>query len=212
MSAISATELTLGYLTLPAASAAGLLGSYLTRNADWSVRTLPSATTVASSVRSRVEEKVGTVRRYGLPPGVCAVESALAIFSEITRIRPACARRPEVAILIDRAKSAPSFAIITFSNSYLSLLFEHDLFGKPVATFPDHALALADRGLQKMQALAVERGHRRIVHLVGGDLEHLVLEVDGIAGGPGLAGAPAAVAGDGGAAAGRGGEADGGAA
>ena len=38
--------------------------------------------------------------------GVAAVESAFAMFSEITRIRPACARRPEVAMPIDRAKSA----------------------------------------------------------------------------------------------------------
>jgi hypothetical protein len=28
-------------------------------------------------------------------------------------------------------------------NQTLSLLFEHDLFGKPVSTFPDHALASA---------------------------------------------------------------------
>jgi hypothetical protein len=42
------------------------------------------------------------------------VESAFAIFSEITRIRPACARRPDVAMLIDRAKSLPSLAMIRF--------------------------------------------------------------------------------------------------
>src|SRR3954452_17104525 len=105
MSVISTNGLTLGYLTLPWASAAGLLGSYLTRNEDWSGRTLPSVTTLASSVRSSAEEKVGTLRRYGSPPAACAVESALAMFSESTRIRPACARRPEVAMLIERAKS-----------------------------------------------------------------------------------------------------------
>ena len=33
-----------------------------------------------------------------------------------------------------------------------------------------------------MQALAVERGHRGVIHLVGRDLEHLVLEIDGVAG------------------------------
>jgi hypothetical protein len=33
------------------------------------------------------------------------VESALAIFSEITRIRPLWARRPEAAIMIDFRKS-----------------------------------------------------------------------------------------------------------
>ena len=43
-----------------------------------------------------------------------AVESALAMFSESTRIRPACARRPEVAMLIERAKSFPSLAMIAF--------------------------------------------------------------------------------------------------
>src|SRR5258707_7583984 len=70
-------------------------------------------------------------------------------------------------MLIERAKSAPSFAMMSSPCPY------------PAST-------LADRGLQKMQAFAVERGHRRVVHLVGGDLEHLVFEIDGIAGGPGL--------------------------
>src|ERR1700732_3043167 len=92
------------------------------------------------------------------------------MFSEITRIRPAWARRPEVAMPIERAKSLASFAMTSFP-SY------------PASTF-------ADRGLQKMQAFAVERGHRRVVHLVGGDLEHLVFETDGIAGGPGLKASP----------------------
>src|SRR6185295_6444196 len=166
MSVISISGLTLGYLTLPAASADGLPGSYLTRNGEASVLTLPRVTTLASSVRSSAEEKVGTLRRYGSPPAVGAVESAFAIFSEITRIRPACARSPEVAMLIERAKSPPSFAMMS--------------------PCPYPASALADRGLEKMQALAVERSHRRVVHLVGGDLEHLVLEIDGVAGGPGL--------------------------
>src|ERR1700738_535205 len=155
MSVISISELTFGYLTLPAASAAGLFGSCLTRNADVSGRTLPRVTTFASSVRWNWEEMAGILRRWGAPPAVTAVESALAIFSEITRIRPACARRPDVATLIERAKSDPSFAMVSSPCLY-------------------PASALADRGLQKMQALAVERGHRRVVHLVGGDLEHLV--------------------------------------
>src|SRR6266436_7227843 len=116
MSVISTTEFTLGYLTLPLASAAGLLGSYLTRKLDWSGLILPSVTTLASSVRSSSEENVGTLRRYGSPPALDAVESALAIFSEITRIRPACARRPEVAMLIDRAKSPASFAMMDGSS------------------------------------------------------------------------------------------------
>src|SRR5229473_8352855 len=94
------------------------------------------------------------------------------MFSEITRIRPACARRPDVAIPIDRTKSLESSAMM--------LLPRFDCAG------PDHALALADRGLQKVQALAVERGHRGIIHLVGRDLEHLVFEIDGVAGRSGL--------------------------
>jgi len=43
----------------------------------------------------------------------------LAIFSEITRIRPAWARNPEVAMLIERTKSPASFAMIPFSRFYL---------------------------------------------------------------------------------------------
>jgi hypothetical protein len=35
------------------------------------------------------------------------------MFSESTRIRPACARRPDVAMLIDRAKSPASFAMMS---------------------------------------------------------------------------------------------------
>src|SRR6476660_2887629 len=73
-------------------------------------------------------------------------------------------------MLIERAKSPPSFAMMSFPWLYPARCF----------------LALADRGLQKMQALAVERGHRRVVHLVGRHLEHFVLEIDGIAAGPGL--------------------------
>src|SRR4051812_30406000 len=168
MSVISTSGLTLGYLTLPAASAAGLPGSCLTRNADGSGRTLPSATTLASSVRSSWAENVGTLRRYGSPPAFCAVESALAMFSEITRIRPACARRPDVAMPIERAKSPVSFAMT--SSPQVSL----------------RRSALADRGFQKMQALAVERGGGRVIHLVGGHFEHLLLKADRVAGRPGL--------------------------
>src|ERR1700710_1313720 len=158
MSVISISGLTLGYLTLPVASADGLLGSYLTRNADVSVLTLPKVTTFASSVRSSAEEKVGTLRRYGSPPAVGAVESAFAIFSEITRIRPACARSPDVAMLIERTKSPPSSAMMSFSYSS----------------------ALSDGGFQQPEAAAVERSRGGIVHLVGGDLEHLVFQVDGV--------------------------------
>src|ERR1700759_3080399 len=75
------------------------------------------------------------------------------MFSEITRMRPACARRPEVAIPIERVKSLTLSSAIVYSPS-----------------------TLADRGLQQMQALAVERGHGRIIHLVGGGLHHLLFQ------------------------------------
>src|SRR6476619_6766731 len=161
MSVISTSGLTLGYFTLPLASAAGLPGSCLIRNADWSGRTFPSDTVFASSVRSSAEENVGTLRRYGSPPAVCAVDSALAMFSEITRIRPACARRPEVAMPIERAKSPVSCAMTSSPQVVV------------------RRSALADRGFQKMQAFAVEGGGRRVVHLVGGHFQHLLLQADG---------------------------------
>src|SRR5689334_4568362 len=100
----------------------------------------PSDTVLASSERSSAEVKLGILRRYGSPPAVSAVESALAMFSEITRMRPACARRPEVAMLIDLAKSPVSLAMV--SSLY------------PLAS------ALADRGLDEAKAAAVERGRR----------------------------------------------------
>jgi hypothetical protein len=39
------------------------------------------------------------------------------MFSEITRIRPACARRPEVAMPIDRMKSFASLAMVPLPYS-----------------------------------------------------------------------------------------------
>ena len=42
-------------------------------------------------------------------------------------------------------------------------------------------LALADGGLDEAQAARVERGRSLVVHLVGGDLDHLVFEIDGTA-------------------------------
>src|ERR1700709_1974662 len=106
------------------------------------------------------------------------------MFSEITRIRSACAFRPEVALLIERAKSPASLAMMWFS-------------------YEAEVSAFSDGGFQQTEAAAVERGRRRIVHLVGGNLEHLVFEIDGVAGGPGLETALAAVAGEGLSAAGR---------
>ena len=46
------------------------------------------------------------------------------------------------------------------------------------------ASAPADRGLDQAEAARVERGRRLVVHLVGGDLHHLVFEIDGVAGRP----------------------------
>jgi hypothetical protein len=43
-------------------------------------------------------------------------------------------------------------------------LFEHDLFGKPVPTFPDHALALSRAGMR--QFFGDDRRARRC-HLAG---------------------------------------------
>src|SRR5581483_9429527 len=100
-SVISTSELTFGYLTLPFWSAAGWPGSYLIRNSDWSVRTGPSATTLASSVRSTSVWNDAILRRYGSAPGAGAVESALAMFSEMMRMRPAWARKPDAAMAID---------------------------------------------------------------------------------------------------------------
>ena len=40
--------------------------------------------------------------------------------------------------------------------------------------------------LDEAEAFAIEGAHRLKIHLVVGDLHHLVLEADGVAGGPGL--------------------------
>src|SRR5262249_56336233 len=44
--------------------------------------------------------------------------------------------------------------------------------------------AFAERGLAQPETARVERRGRLVVHRVGGDLEHLVLEAHGITGGP----------------------------
>ncbi len=46
---------------------------------------------------TRVGSKIGDWRRYGSPSAVLAVESALAMFSAITRIRACCARSADAA-------------------------------------------------------------------------------------------------------------------
>src|SRR5215471_10874929 len=96
------------------------------------------------------------------------------MFSEMTLMRPAWARSPDVAIPIERPKSLVSLAMNVCLHCY------------PLLGPFSRCSALADRGLQKMQALAVERGGRRVIHLVGGNLHHLLFEADRVAGGPGL--------------------------
>src|SRR6185437_3093538 len=105
MSVISISALTLGYLTLPFLSAAGWPGSYFNRNSDVSRRVLPSPTSFTSSARSTSVWNVVTLRRYGWVPGLEGVESALAMFSEMMRMRPAWARRQEAAIAMVLRKS-----------------------------------------------------------------------------------------------------------
>src|SRR4029079_5673393 len=103
------------------------------------------------------------------------------MFSEITRMRPACARRPEVAIAIERAKPLLSFAMMRFPQllSMISAQTRSAFVARENRphTFPDHALPFADRGLEQMQALGIERGRRRVVHLVAGGLHHLLFEI-----------------------------------
>src|SRR3954463_13798210 len=101
----------------------------------------------ASSERSSSERKVGILRRNGSVPGRCAVESALAMFSEMTRMRPAWARRPEAAIAIDFRKSI----VLSFQC----------------------ASALAERGFDQAETARVDGRRRLVVHGVGGDLHHL---------------------------------------
>ena len=116
----------------------------------------------AAIIWAHVEETpaMPTVLRPDLPPAIDDVESALAIFSEITRMRPACARRPDVAMLIERAKSLPSSAMILLP----------------------YASALSDSGFEQAETAAVERSGRGVIHLVGRDLQHLVFQIDRIAG------------------------------
>jgi hypothetical protein len=80
------------------------------------------------------------------------------------RIRPACARRPEAAIAIDLRKS------MACSNT------------KSKKRAAKYASASAERGLEEIEAAGVERGRRLIIHLVRRHLDHLVFQVDGIAG------------------------------
>src|SRR5437016_1867890 len=86
------------------------------------------------------------------------------MFSEMMRMRPACARKPEAAIVSVLIKS-------TVPSSRLS------------------RSALAERSLDEIEATRVERRRCLEIHLVGRNLHHLFLEVHGIARWPNLEGA-----------------------
>src|SRR5436305_8284954 len=83
------------------------------------------------------------------------------MFSEMTCMRPDWARRPEAAMAIDFSKS---------------MVVRSLRWGRCVAP------SLADRGLDQAEPAPVEGAGGLEIHLVGGDLEHLVLEADGVAG------------------------------
>ena len=53
--------------------------------------------------------------------------------------------------------------LITNVASSVILLFEHDLFGKPVSTFPDHALART--GLAPSVEIGIKGGSAQLLYL-----------------------------------------------
>src|SRR5881227_3261102 len=56
-----------------------------------------------------------------------------------------------------------SRTVIRVPQRFRSLLLEHDLFGKPVSTFPDHALVLLCHKFLRGAGLAIgaaQHGHR----------------------------------------------------
>src|SRR3954470_8662437 len=89
------------------------------------------------------------------------------MFSAMVRMRPACARKPDAAISIDLMKSI-SAAPYSCARAF-----------RKVGASP-----FAYRGLHEAKTAGVERGRGLIVHLVTGDLEHLVFEIHRIAAGP----------------------------
>src|SRR5215471_10732270 len=81
------------------------------------------------------------------------------MFSEMTSMRPAWLRSPDAAIAIVLTKS---------------------IFGLLFRRLP------AYRHLDQAYALSIQRRRRLIIHLVRRDLDHLVLEIDCVAGGANL--------------------------
>src|SRR5882762_577680 len=126
------------------------------------------------------------------------------MFSEITRMRPACARRPDAAIAIDlmksmgylhdfclrmilsenrcppRIKSGASFFGIMLCPSMILSENRCPLFGIMLDRLPAH------RHLEQAETAGVELGRSLVVRLVRRDLDHLVLERDRVAGRPHL--------------------------
>ena len=60
----------------------------------------------------------------------------------------------------------------------IMLLFEHDLFGKPVSTFPDHALALVDGNDAPAIGQAVYPGERERIDYEPQGIPGLKIERD----------------------------------
>src|SRR6202040_3373219 len=91
--------------------------------------------------------------------------------------------RPLVIADISRAMSKSSswmrmvtMAVMGSSQWFEDgLLFEHDLFGKPVPTFPDHALAAGHRREERNLAGAGDRRIRLDMGVVDRGADHLRL-------------------------------------
>src|SRR5438477_9067097 len=107
------------------------------------------------------------------------------MFSEMMRMRPAWARSPDAAIAIDFRKSTA----VLLACWNLAACQDSYVFACPFRKAGSHfsgtcaSTTLANGGLEETEAARIERGRRLVIHLVGGDLDHLVLEVDGVAGG-----------------------------
>src|SRR5450759_3069247 len=80
------------------------------------------------------------------------------------QLRAVAPRAPVIGAAITRSTDAATLESDSTgveSDSNVILLFEHDLFGKPASTFPDHALAARRRdGSLQCGALARARSSR----------------------------------------------------
>src|SRR5882724_12551497 len=92
---------------------------------------------------------------------------------------------------LTRARHEPAIGatkstrLVGLRRSLASFLFEHDLFGKPVPTFPDHALvvAVALRIVEYPEAFLELRRDRDVEFLAGGQARDkpFVIERDQVA-------------------------------